>query len=441
MIKLYLKQAWELLKQNKLFSTLYIVGTALAIAMTVVMAVIYYVKIAPIYPEVNRPNTLYLKGASFKKGELSNQQNVSWALSYQALQEWCYPVKNAVAVSAYAQNDMALNSFIQPIDRSGDFPVVVKLTDPAFFQIYSFRFLDGEPFTQADLEGGVCTAVITDDLARRLFGKTDGVVGQTFSLNYVSYRVCGVVRSASYLTEESFSQVYVPYSVSSDYRKSQYGCPYLGMFYVTFLVEDDAQGDALRAEVAEIQRKFNLIGEETKDWQVELYDKPIPHIENVFRQYNNVPVTFWDVFRKVGLVVLVLLIVPAINLSGMISSRMDVRIAEMGVRKTFGASRSSLLSQVMWENLLLTLLGGLLGLVLAWIGIFMSKGWIFSLMDRYGDVPPGGVEVSVTGEMLFAPAVFLAALLLCVVMNVLSALLPAWWSLKKPIVQSLFEKR
>ena len=38
MIKVYLKQAWELLKQNKLFSMLYIVGTGLAIAMTMVMA-------------------------------------------------------------------------------------------------------------------------------------------------------------------------------------------------------------------------------------------------------------------------------------------------------------------------------------------------------------------------------------------------------------------
>ncbi len=58
MIKIYLKQAWELMKQNKLFSTLYVVGTGLAIAMTMIMAIIYYVKIAPVYPEVNRQNTL-----------------------------------------------------------------------------------------------------------------------------------------------------------------------------------------------------------------------------------------------------------------------------------------------------------------------------------------------------------------------------------------------
>ena len=57
MIKVYLKQAWELLKQNKLFSMLYIVGTGLAIAMTMIMAVVYYAKIAPVYPEANRMNT------------------------------------------------------------------------------------------------------------------------------------------------------------------------------------------------------------------------------------------------------------------------------------------------------------------------------------------------------------------------------------------------
>ena len=60
MIKTYFKQAIELMRQDRLFSTLYITGTGLAIAMTVIMAVIYYVKLAPVYPEENRSNTLYL---------------------------------------------------------------------------------------------------------------------------------------------------------------------------------------------------------------------------------------------------------------------------------------------------------------------------------------------------------------------------------------------
>ena len=47
MIKVYLKQAWELLKQNKLFSMLYIVGTGLAIAMTMIMAVCIMRRLRP----------------------------------------------------------------------------------------------------------------------------------------------------------------------------------------------------------------------------------------------------------------------------------------------------------------------------------------------------------------------------------------------------------
>ena len=114
MIKVYLKQAWELLKQNKLFSMLYIVGTGLAIAMTMIMAVVYYVKIAPVYPEVNRMNTLYLSNSKFTQGNGNNTRTMQWAVSYKALQDWFYPVENALVVSAELHNDLSENSYIQP---------------------------------------------------------------------------------------------------------------------------------------------------------------------------------------------------------------------------------------------------------------------------------------------------------------------------------------
>jgi len=95
----------------------------------------------------------------------------------------------------------------------------------------------------------------------------------------------------------------------------------------------------------------------------------------------------------------------------------------------------------MWENLLLTLLGGILGLLLAWLALYVCREWVFTVFDRWPDSVPEGVDVRVSGEMLFAPTVFAAALLLCVILNLLSALIPAWNSLRKPIVNSLNEKR
>ena len=50
-------------------------------------------------------------------------------------------------------------------------------------------------------------------------------------------------------------------------------------------------------------------------------------------------------------------------------------------------------------------------------------------------------EFIATGEMLFAPVVFVSALLFCLLINTLAAILPAWLSLRKPIVESMMEKR
>ena len=63
------------------------------------------------------------------------------------------------------------------------------------------------------------------------------------------------------------------------------------------------------------------------------------------------------------------------------------------------------------------------------------------LLDDYAEAVPEGANAYVSGEMLFAPLVFLCAFVLCVLLNMLSALLPAWMSLRKPIVYSLYEHR
>lgn len=437
MRRTYLTQAFTLLKQNRLFSMLYIAGTGLAIAMTVIVAVVYYVKLAPIYPERNRDNTLYLTHVSFK----SEQEGMTYqsALSYRALQEWIYPLKNVVEVSARFGN--ATDYYVQPADRSGDFRPVQKLVDPAFFRIYELQFLEGHPFTEADLASGIHTAVISDDIARRLFGTTENVVGRSFSMDYVNYRVCGVVRGASFLTGQSYAQIYVPYSVGLNYKEpGTSSFPYCGQFNVTFLVKDNIQAEALCTEIKDLVRRVNA--QYKGQWQMELWEQPTSHALSVFKDHPaDTSFSSWKVAGHLILMLLVLLIVPSLNLSGLIASRMESRLSEMGVRKAFGASRSTLLSQVMWENFFLTLVGGLLGLLVAWSMLYVGREWIFMLFDSWPMDIAEGANLYVSGEMLFAPVVFIVAFVLCLILNLLSALWPAWTSLRKPIVYSLYEKR
>ena len=118
---------------------------------------------------------------------------------------------------------------------------------------------------------------------------------------------------------------------------------------------------------------------------------------------------------------------------------MEHRLPEMAIRKAFGAKRRTLFWQVIMENLLLTLMGGAIGLCLAWTALYSWRDWVFSIFSMnnylYESVP------IIKGEMFFGPVIFLIALLICTLLNVLAATLPAWLSLKKPIVESMMIKK
>ena len=140
-----------------------------------------------------------------------------------------------------------------------------------------------------------------------------------------------------------------------------------------------------------------------------------------------------------GVVLLgVLLFVPALNLCGIVAGRMERRSAEMAVRKTFGAKCSTLLRQVVTENLVMTTIGGIFGLILSWLAIGILRT---EILGMFFDSSTLSTAPILEGEMLFAPTLFAGAFAAILVLNLLAAVVPAWWSLRKPIVESMLEKR
>lgn len=144
-----------------------------------------------------------------------------------------------------------------------------------------------------------------------------------------------------------------------------------------------------------------------------------------------------EAVRQYILTLLVLLIVPAVNLSGLTLSRMRKRISEIGVRKAFGAPRRELMMQVLSENMLYSLFGGILGLVLSYVAAFLLGGMLFSV-----DFVSNGVEDlrTMCVDLLFDPTVFLLAFLACFLLNLLSAVIPAWRVTRTNIVDAINER-
>ena len=118
------------------------------------------------------------------------------------------------------------------------------------------------------------------------------------------------------------------------------------------------------------------------------------------------------------------------------NSRMQQRITELGVRKAFGGTKSVLVRQILNENLMLTLLGGVVGLLFSYLAVYAMRMWLFTNNQNVGT----SGEFSLNMEALFSPWVFLLAFVFCVVINLLSAALPAWIAARHTIVDSLNDK-
>ena len=105
MIKIYIRQAWNLMKQNRLFTSVYIAATGLSIALVMTLFIIFYVKFAPIYPEYNRNRILTM--STSMRVDKNNEGNWSCnsGVSYYFVSDYLQKLKHAEAVAAVETNN------------------------------------------------------------------------------------------------------------------------------------------------------------------------------------------------------------------------------------------------------------------------------------------------------------------------------------------------
>ena len=429
-IKHYVKSALRQAKADPLFTAIYIAGVTLAIATTLTMAIIYNIKLSPIYPEVNRNDTYFILSV-IGDGEKRHQQS-NHTYSVAKLFRDIEGVKAAGAYSSNSQGNGVLLS-----DGVTEEKVVTKHVDDGFFKICEFNFIEGEPFTQEDIEGNVNEVIITDDLAALIFGKGNEAVGKTIKLNYKDYRVKGVVEAASPLFGVSYSQIYLPAAVTDRELTGDLPSRVFGGYMDIMLIEDGKK----EAVKEEITKRLAAFAEGT-DWKLKLPEaQPLSHVQNTLLPYAQY-FDWWFVLKDKLLILLVLLIVPAVNLAGLISGRMDARVGELGLRKAFGAKDGDVMRLIVSENLVYTLIGGLAGFLIAGIMILFWTRQLFNMLTSMVGFSQltDSMIITFRPEMFFSLKVFGLLLAVCLILNILSAIVPAWISMRRSIVESINEK-
>jgi ABC-type antimicrobial peptide transport system permease subunit len=440
--KIYLRQAWTLMKQNRLYSAIYIVGTGLSVALMMVVFLIYYIKFAPIYPEYNRNKTLVMKGISVEMKDGMSANSLSYHIGHDIIPNMKY-VKDVAMV--HSGSDYINDKLIVMPRGKENITVAPLYVNDGFWRVFTFDFISGRPFTAADERAQRNKAVISESLAKKVFGSADAA-GRYLENNGRRYEVAGVVKDVSAATPATYADIWMVIPKSEGAESDNVSIyangldvgklKIMGSYYCYMTVKKDGEQALLKNEITQYVRKLSLL-HRRDSVSFNLEGQPDTYAENSIRTFNNTPIDYRAKMTDFLVMMFALLFVPALNLCGMISSRMDGRMSEMGIRKAFGARRKTLLGQILSENMVLTAIGALLGLLMSYLILAAASDWILQIFDTFGK----DNHVDITLEMLFNPVIIGIAVAVCFVLNLASAVLPAMLSLRHDIISSINTKR
>ncbi|MGP1536616.1 ABC transporter permease [Bacteroides heparinolyticus] len=425
MIKHYFTQALAQLRQQPVISAVSIAGTALAIFLIMLVVMLQQVQVVPFAPESNRDRFLHVKWMSINHKDWGEGSTSNGPMSVRTARECFQSLKTPEAVTIYACQTVST-----PVSLPGQPATGIDLmqTDDVFWHVFDFSFIGGKPYDKATFDAGRPVAVVTESVARHLFGTTD-VIGKEFLLNHAPYRVCAVVRDVSTLASTAYGQVWIPFT-STGFEKDTWN-DHMGMASCTMLARHRSDFPAIREEVERRRQEYNkVIGEE--GYTLIYRNRPYDQEKNALVVGANIEPDVNAARRQRLIVFAILLIVPAINLSSMTQSRLRQRVAEIGVRRAFGSTRMEIMGQIVAENMVVTLLAGVLGLLLSVAFAYAADMMLFAEGFRKTvNVPV------VDASILIHASTFGWTLLFCFVLNVLSSGFPAWRASRVGVVNAL----
>jgi len=397
MLRNYLKIAVKVLLRRKFFTFISLFAIAFTLLVLMVATALLDHVLAPMPPETRADRMLFVSRMVMRG------PNATWssAAGYLFLDRYIrtLPGVEAVAVASDATTAVGFAEGVKI--RS-----TVRQTDGAFWQVMDFDFVEGGPFSAEDDREARRVAVINEATRERYFGGQPAL-GRDLEVAGQTFRVVGVVRNVSFSRQISAADIWVPIGTA---RSDGYKRELLGSFVGIILARRSGDRPAIQAEV---QRRITQVPlPDPKEYDA-LYggaDTPFEWAARNFMASEDAdPHAGW-LAGLLLLSMLLFMLLPALNLVNLNLSRILERAAEIGVRKAFGASSRALIGQFVVENIVLTCVGGAIGLVLS----------VFALaaFNRGGFVP--------YAQFTLNPRVFVYAVALSLFFGVLSGVYPAW---------------
>lgn len=409
MLKNYLKIAFKVFLRRKFFTFISLFAISFTLIILMVATAMFDNVFAPQPPEDKADRSLYVFGMRFQGPE--NQS--TGPAGYVFLDRYVRTLPNVEKVSIYTTPNTVYSFW-----RGAKIKSFLKRTDGEFWQIMGFRFLEGGPFTAEDEKSSNFVAVINEATRHKFFGD-ESAVGKMIEADGQQFRVVGVVANVPIYRMNPFADIWVPISTS---KTNAYKSQLLrGEFQAAILAKSTADLSAIKSEF-----ESRLPGVEFPDKRE--FNTAIGGADTFFEYTSRMLIPSQQMEsqpRKLLVIIISLMVLfmvlPTVNLININVSRILERAGEIGVRKAFGASSWTLVGQFVTENVLLTLIGGVLG--------FFGSQFVLKLIADSGLIP--------YAEFHLNYRFFVYGLLTALFFGLFSGVYPAWKMSRLHPVQAL----
>ncbi len=258
-----------------------------------------------------------------------------------------------------------------------------------YFQIRNWPVVEGRLFTEQEIVGQARVVTLGQLTVQRLFGDSDPI-GQTVRINNIPFKVIGIMAEkggGSAGSEDLTAFVPITTAQARLFRVRVYRGDYTVSAILVSAVSEDAMETAAR-EITEILRERHNIQYLDEDDFTVISQKDLI---SIFGDITRVLTIF------LGAIAAISLIVGGIGIMNIMLVSVTERTREIGLRKAVGARRSDILLQFLIEAIVLSLIGG-------FVGILLGVGGALAISQFAGDF-----QARVTAEAIALATGFSAA--------------------------------
>ncbi len=383
----FLRLAWESITQNKLRSLLTMLGIIIGVASVINMVAVSAGTEATIEEQITGlgSNLIYVTAAftrgnaAFTRGGPGEAIISSGGLTYDDASAIVDEVNGVVAV-------VVEQSSVQDVEAGSvsltDVPVLG--TTPGFPSVRDTDIASGRYFNQQEVDRRQKVAVLGFSVAQELFGETDAI-GQTVDVGGTRMTVIGVFAERGIVSGVDFdAQVYTPITVMFQRFERTEFARFIGDRVRVIYVKVDSP-EAMDRVIQQLQ----LLLVKRHDVTLDTADFTVTTQQDIIDTQESATAAFRSLLAWVAGVSLV---VGGIGIMNIMLVSVTERTREIGIRQSVGATPNDIRWQFLTEALLLSLLGGLFGVLVGVGGSVLFA----ALADMRTVVAPASVLLAFT---------------------------------------------